>query len=196
MQSTTTHEYIFNRAAFLAILNNVSIIATQGWSSMATRTTIRQDNQIKPSDSYNDLLPAGSTLESGATSIEYDLNSLRSIVRLITGKSNWFDAPGTNLEDLVGSADHENINSLVHNISENCYITISRTLEKVTNITIWKTPAQLIKIRELNISRTNGKLSQVVAKQYDEAGLLLITLTGSITRTTNGRLSSITYTEA
>ena len=43
-----------------------------------SRTFVRQDTQIRQSDLYDDTLAVGSTLESGAASIEGDLNSIRS----------------------------------------------------------------------------------------------------------------------
>jgi len=56
------------------------------------RTFIRQDTQIHKSDTFTDNLAAGSTLESGSTSIEGDLNSLRSRVHdlLNVQTSNWY----------------------------------------------------------------------------------------------------------
>ena len=54
----------------------------------------RQKRQIRKSDTYNDDLPAGSTLESGSTDLETDLNAKRSqISRIIDseGNANWFD---------------------------------------------------------------------------------------------------------
>lgn len=42
------------------------------------RTFIRQDTQIRNSDVYDDTLTVGSTLESGQTELEGDLNAIRS----------------------------------------------------------------------------------------------------------------------
>jgi hypothetical protein len=58
------------------------------------RTLIRQETQIRNSENYTDNLAAGSTLESGAVSIEDDLNGLRSqIARILNdaGGNNWYD---------------------------------------------------------------------------------------------------------
>lgn len=58
------------------------------------RTFLRQDTQIRNSDLYDDNVAAGSTLESGVTTLEGDLNSLRSQVnRLLKadGSLNWYD---------------------------------------------------------------------------------------------------------
>lgn len=56
------------------------------------RTFIRQESQIRNSTTYDDTLSSGSTLQSGAASIEGDLNSLRSQVKRVLGSSHWYDA--------------------------------------------------------------------------------------------------------
>jgi hypothetical protein len=43
-----------------------------------SRTFLRQNTQIRNSDTYTDSLAAGITLQTGATEIQGDLNSLRS----------------------------------------------------------------------------------------------------------------------
>jgi hypothetical protein len=58
------------------------------------RTFVRQDTQIRQSDTYDDQKAAGSTLESSAAHIEDDLNGLRSQVNriinnVVTG-NDWF----------------------------------------------------------------------------------------------------------
>jgi hypothetical protein len=58
------------------------------------RTFIRQDVQILPSLTYDDTVTVGSTMESAPTSIEGDLNSLRSqLKRWLWADSagNWYD---------------------------------------------------------------------------------------------------------
>lgn len=75
-----------------------------------SRTFVRQATQIRTSDTYDDTLAAGSALESGAVSIEDDLNGLRSQVQKVIGVVNWYDALAgrsiagldTDLTDLEG----------------------------------------------------------------------------------------------
>lgn len=57
---------------------------------MSGRTLLRQYNAIRKSDTYDDTLAAGATLESGAARLEDDLNSLRSQVKRILGTSDWY----------------------------------------------------------------------------------------------------------
>ncbi len=58
------------------------------------RTFIRQETQVRNSDTYDDTLAAGSTLESAPTDIEDDLNSIRSQLKRAIwddGAGNWYD---------------------------------------------------------------------------------------------------------
>lgn len=58
------------------------------------RTFLRQDTQIRNSDLYDDTLVVGSTLETGQTEIEGDLNALRSQGKRALwadNAGNWYD---------------------------------------------------------------------------------------------------------
>ena len=105
------------------------------------------------------------------------------------------DATGVfNLRSGTGlsEAQHEDLDSLVHNLAETSYCEVTRTSGKVTAITHWTDNGKTTKIRETLITRTSGKVSQVEVKQYDGSGTLVQTLTGTITRT-SGRVSSIRF---
>lgn len=56
------------------------------------RTFIQQDTQIYASATYSDALSAGSTLQTGAATLQDDLNSLRSQTKRILGTANWYTA--------------------------------------------------------------------------------------------------------
>lgn len=166
---------------------------------MAERTLIRQDRQIKNSVVYNDNLGSGSNLQSQASSIQYDLNAIRSQLKNILGESNWYSAPSVNLHNFnannLSEVDHNSLNTLTHDISENCYINITRDLNRISTITIWDSSLQILKIREFNITRTNDKVSQITVTQYNDAGAPLITLTKTINRNIQNKITSITYME-
>ena len=58
------------------------------------RTFIQQDTQIYSSDTYNDTLSAGSTLQTAAANLQDDLNSVRSQLKRAIyddGAGNWYD---------------------------------------------------------------------------------------------------------
>jgi hypothetical protein len=57
-----------------------------------SRSFIRQDIQVRPSDVYDDTF-AMVNAETNAVNIEDDLNYLRSQEKVITGMPNWFDPP-------------------------------------------------------------------------------------------------------
>lgn len=56
---------------------------------MAPRTLLSQKEQIRSTESFNDMLPAGSTLEQ-QTSLQGDLNALRSQLKRMSGDGNWY----------------------------------------------------------------------------------------------------------
>ena len=59
------------------------------------RTFVSQPNQIFSSENYDDALSVGSTLQTGATHLERDLNALRTQIRQVlwAGVSgSWYDA--------------------------------------------------------------------------------------------------------
>jgi len=58
------------------------------------RTFLQQDTQIYSSDTYSDVVAAGSTLQSGAATLQDDLNSIRSQLKRAIwddGAGNWYD---------------------------------------------------------------------------------------------------------
>ena len=64
-----------------------------------TRTFLRS-TQIRQSDSYSDALEAGSELQSGSTSVESDLNALRSQMKRALGTADWYTAPVASIDGL------------------------------------------------------------------------------------------------
>jgi hypothetical protein len=99
------------------------------------------------------------------------------------------------LEGGITEDDHENFDTLVHEIAETSYEEITRTSGRVTSVIIWETSAKLKKVRETTITRAAGQVSVVIEEQYDAAGALKKTLTGTITRV-GGKVSSIDWVKA
>lgn len=95
------------------------------------RTFIRQDAQIKNSAVYSDSGAAGSTLESGASSIEDDLNSLRAQVKRILDDSsgNWYDdIPTVNSKQ----RDLKDINTDLDDVEEHRFLFRTQVLTDIT----------------------------------------------------------------
>jgi len=70
----------------------------------AFRTFIRQAEQVSGSFSYDDTLTMSTAESYLAKSLEQDLNYLRSQIKIITGESNWYDAPNTTLTNVPTEA--------------------------------------------------------------------------------------------
>ncbi|KKN18596.1 hypothetical protein LCGC14_0954200 [marine sediment metagenome] len=65
------------------------------------RTLLRQAEQISGSATYDDTLGLSGAETYLDKSLEKDLNYLRSQVKVITGETNWYDAPGVDLASLA-----------------------------------------------------------------------------------------------
>ena len=94
----------------------------------------------------------------------------------------------------ITEAQHELLDTIVHALNETCFEEITRTGGKITDVVWYTTDAKTTKVREINLTRSGGKVSVIVCKQYNAAGALLQTLTGTTTRT-SGRVSSIDWVE-
>lgn len=97
--------------------------------------------------------------------------------------------------DALNTPSHKAVDSLVHDIAETCYEEVTRDgSNRVTDVIVWTNPGKTVKIREVNVTRTSGRVSQIVRKQYDAGGTLIATVTSVIARS-GGRVSDITHTE-
>jgi hypothetical protein len=101
------------------------------------------------------------------------------------------------LEDLTAGSgitpsQHRDLDQLVHDIAEDAFTEITRTAGQVTNITVWTDSGKTTKIRESQITRTAGAVSQTVDIQYDAAGAVIVgeTLTKTYNRVA-GKVVSI-----
>jgi len=104
--------------------------------------------------------------------------------------------PTVTTSGLLTLEDHETIDSLVHNISEDTHTLINRdSLQKVTSVETDTTVGSL-SVRDVEITRNSqGQVTQTVEKQYDPSGALIQTLTTVINRDSSGKVVSIDTTE-
>lgn len=111
--------------------------------------------------------------------------------------------PGTGktLTELAASAgggitepQHDALDDLVHWLAETNYQEIIRSGGKVTSVINWTDSGKTTKVREMVITRSGGKVSQMDFIQYDGAGVEKQRMTGVITRT-SGKISSVQWTE-
>jgi hypothetical protein len=94
----------------------------------------------------------------------------------------------------ITEGSHENLDTLVHNLSEDSYEEVVYSSGKVSNVINWTDSGKTTKIREVALTRTSGKVSQIDLIQYDVSGSEKVRMTGVITRT-SGRVSNISWTE-
>jgi hypothetical protein len=77
----------------------------------------------------------------------------------------------------ITEAQHEALDTLVHEIDETSYEEYTYSGSRVTDIIVWETSAKLKKIREENYTYSGNKVTQAVYKQYDGTGTLKMTVT-------------------
>lgn len=81
-------------------------------------------------------------------------------------------------------AIHRSLDQLVHNIAETSYYTITRSGAQISKETWWTNSGKTTKIREIDYTYSGAFVSQIITKQYDASGNLIVgeTLTETITR--------------
>lgn len=97
----------------------------------------------------------------------------------------------------ISLADHETIDSLVHNLAETDATEIIRNANgQVTTVNVRTVPVSGTLIRSTTITRNaNNQVTQVVENQHDGAGSIIQTLTSTINRA-DGKVASIDIVES
>jgi hypothetical protein len=93
----------------------------------------------------------------------------------------------------ITEAQHEVLDTLIHWISESNWQEFVRESGRVTSIIHWTDSGKTKKVRELLVTRSSGRVSQIDVIQYDGSGVERQRLTGVITRA-SGRISSVDWT--
>lgn len=100
---------------------------------------------------------------------------------------------GTGISELT----HEALDTLDHELAETSYGEITRDGGgKLQDWVVWTNSGKTTKVRELNLTRSSGRLATFTWKQYNGAGTLVQTLTGTITRDGSNRVASISYVKS
>lgn len=92
----------------------------------------------------------------------------------------------------ITEVQHENLDTLVHNLAENFYEEIVTTGGKVTSVIDWSSPSKILKIREFQYSYNGSKIVQEIAIQYDASGVEVQRLTTDFNYIGNAIVSSNT----
>lgn len=91
-------------------------------------------------------------------------------------------------------AQHEVLDTLVHELSETSYTKHTYSGWRITNTTIWTTSGMTVKIRETQYTYTAWRVTGVVEIQYNGAGVEVQRLTHAYTYVGN-QIDTITTTE-
>jgi hypothetical protein len=94
----------------------------------------------------------------------------------------------------ITEAQHDALDDMVHWLAETNYQEITRSGGKVINVTNWTNSGKTVKVREMIITRSAGKVSQLDFIQYDGSGVEKQRMTGVITRSA-GKIASVQWTE-
>jgi hypothetical protein len=86
----------------------------------------------------------------------------------------------------LSPAAHRALDQLVHPIAEDSYEEYIYSGIKVTDIIVWTDSGKTQKIRETTFTYSGNKVSTVVTKQYDGAGVLIVGETMTETFTYSG----------
>lgn len=96
----------------------------------------------------------------------------------------------------ISEAQHETLDTIVHDIAETSYDEVTYSGRRLTSTVTWDSAAKTTKIREVLLTYTGNRVTQVVTNQYDASGTLKNTLTEVFNYVGGSRrVSSITRTK-
>jgi hypothetical protein len=95
----------------------------------------------------------------------------------------------------ITESQHEALDTIIHEIDETSYDEVIYIGNYASSYIVWETASKLKKIREELYTYTSGKITKVITKQYDNAGVLKMTMTEDYTYSGN-KISIITRTKS
>jgi hypothetical protein len=129
---------------------------------------------------------------AGATKVGVDTENLSNISG--ANLQEVIESIDFSLSNLGNAANHEDIDSLVHNLSEDYYEEFVYSGGKVTAVIAWQDSSREKKVRESIYTYTNGKISHDADIQYNALGIEIQRLARAYTYS-GSRLLSIQTTE-
>jgi len=166
-----------------------------------TRTQVKGtqilDNDLTTDDIKDHTIVRADINTSSSTGLITDLQTSTGLKQTYTGS---FSGTGTVTialdEEVTGLTitGHRSLDQLVHEIAEDTYCEIGRTDGRVSSVIYYTDSDKSIKIREINYTRTSGRISQIAITHYNSEGNPITgeTYTGLITRS-EGRIQSISW---
>ncbi len=115
------------------------------------------------------------------------------IVDNTSGAAVWMNTTGGGSGSGISELEHETLDTLVHNINETSYDEVTRSGSKITSIITWDSASKTKKVREILMTYSGSKVTQVISHQYNPSGSVIQTLTENYTYVgLSRRVSSIT----
>lgn len=147
--------------------------------------TVVQPIATSTGGAYTWVYPAGAS-KVGFDPTGQTITAANGLQQAVTDIANAVTGGG------ITEPQHQLLRTLVHEIDANSYDVVTRVNDRVMQIVTWDSPAMLLKIREVNVTRdTIGRVITHQAKQYDIFGALKETLTETVARTSCGRIATI-----
>lgn len=110
--------------------------------------------------------------------------------------AQWQQASGSSGGGGISEAEHEKLDTLVHDIDESSYDEVTYgSGNRVSTYIVWETAAKLKKIREEQYTYSGNNVSQSVTIQYDGTGAVKMTMTEVYTYSGN-KVTSVTRTQS
>jgi hypothetical protein len=147
---------------------------------------------INASDGYAEFI-----YPSGASNIGYDPSEQNTPYIIST---NVQDALTELSNNIGGIANHENLDTLVHDLAEDGYSVATYnnlntcTFNYITNYTTYTNTSMTTKVREQQIAYTGHNITQVITIQYNQLGNEASRLTENIVYEGN-RIKTVTSTK-
>ena len=95
----------------------------------------------------------------------------------------------------ITEGQHEDLDTLVHNLSEDMYEEFTYSGGQVSSVIHWTDSGKTTKIREQTFTYTGNKVNTETIKQYNSSGVLKYTLTGTYTWSGN-QIANVDWVEA
>jgi hypothetical protein len=100
------------------------------------RTFLRQDTQLRNSDVYDDTVtPAEAAFETNPANIETDLNNIRSQLKTLMGKTNWWDTTTRTVESLDGDLTDLEDKRILCGVEQLTDVTVPAALAAINTLT-------------------------------------------------------------
>lgn len=111
----------------------------------------------------------------------------------LAGIDAYFSVVLSSGEGGIDEDEHDELDTLVHNVSEDSYDVITYVGSRITNVTTYEDATLSKKIRDCDIAYqpTSIRIEQVITRQYDAAGAVKETETEDVGYDAFGRLKTI-----